>query len=293
MRSAAATQPPPAQGVLTANTGEAEQNTKPVKPIDSVRATLERMRPQLEMALPRHISTDRLLRVAITAIQQTPKLLECDRTSLFAAVMTAAQLGLEPDGVLGQAYLVPFGGKVQFIPGYKGLIALARNSGEVESIAARLVHAKDRFAYAFGLEEKLDHIPASGDRGEVTHVYAVARFRTGGHHFEVMSRDEVEAVRRRSPAGNSGPWKDHWEEMARKTAIRRLAKYLPLSVQKAAAVEDQAELGRFSNVNEHGDVVIEGEIAEPASTPSASSLDAFAAGSQREPGSDDEGVAAV
>jgi recombination protein RecT len=116
----------------------------------------------------------------------------------------------------------------------------------------------------------------------------VARFRTGGHHFEVMSRDEIEAVRRRSPAGKSGPWVDHWDEMARKTLVRRLAKYLPLSVQKAAALEEQAELGRYSNVGAHGDVVIEGEIAEETAElqPSTvAALDQFAA-EHREPGQD-------
>src|SRR5581483_7497984 len=129
------------------------------------------MKPQLEMALPRHLTAERLLRVAMTAVQNTPKLLECDRTSLYAAVMTCAQLGLEPDGVLGQAYLVPFAGRVQFIPGYKGLITLARNSGDVVSISAHEVCKNDRFFYSFGLNERCEHVPADGDRGEVTHFY--------------------------------------------------------------------------------------------------------------------------
>lgn len=279
---------------------EPERAVAKAKPIDAVRAALEKMKPQLELALPRHVSTDRLLRVAITTIQQNPKLLECDRMSLFSAVMTAAQLGLEPDGVLGQAYLVPFKGKAVLIPGYKGLLALARNSGEVESIAAHCVCANDRFEYAFGLEPRLEHVPAHSDRGDVTHVYAVARFKTGGTHFEVLSRAEVEAIRRRSPGATGDAWTNHWDEMARKTAIRRLAKYLPLSVQKAAAIDEQIELGNRAVVNAHGDVVIDVEAQHVESRPASSALDAFAESSresdfaadaaeaEREPGSDDE-----
>ncbi len=285
----------PMQGALPAgeDQGQQQTETKPakVKPIDSVRAALELMKPQMAMALPKHLTPDRLLRVAVSAVQTTPKLLECDRTSLYASIMTAAQLGLEPDGVLGQAYLVPYGNKVQFIVGYKGLLTLARNSGEVESIAARTVHANDRFSYAYGLEEKLEHDPAPGERGPVVFVYAVARLKSGGHHFEVLSRDEVEKVRQRAPGGNSPAWKDHWDEMAKKTAIRRLAKFLPLSVQKAAAIEEQYELGRHAGIDPHGDVVIEGEIAEDApQPPAASALDAFAGTATtdagREPGED-------
>lgn len=283
MKSSAsqATLPPP-------ETQENEDKAqRALKPIDSVRATLDRMRGQLELAIPRHVSVDRLLRVAVTTIQQTPKLLECDRMSLFGAIMTAAQLGLEPDGVLGQAYLVPFKGKVVLIPGYKGLIALARNSGEVESISAHCVHEKDHFEYAYGLNEKLEHVPAHGDRGEIAYVYAVARFKAGGHHFEVLSRDEVEAIRKRSPGANSDAWQNHFPEMARKTAIRRLAKYLPLSVQKAAAIEEQFDLGNRATLDQHGELVIDAEsrrVEEEQQVASGTALDAFS----REPGSDDE-----
>ena len=233
---------------------------------DSVRTALERMRPQFQMALPRHLTPDRLLRVAMTAIQNTPKLLDCDRTSLYSAIMTCAQLGLEPDGVLGQAYLVPFGGKVQFIPGYKGLIALARNSGDVVSIQAHEVCKRDQFSYAFGLNEKLEHIPHDGDRGEITHFYAVARFKDGGHHFDVMTKAEVDVIRSRSPGRDQDPWKVHYTEMGKKTAIRRIAKYLPLNVQKAAALADSYDGGRHATLDVHGDVTIEGEAQETIGT---------------------------
>ncbi len=113
--------------------------------VKTVGAALEQMKPQLQAALPKHITPERLVRVALSAIQNTPKLLECDRNSLFRAVLTSAQLGLEPDGILGQAYLIPFAGKVQFIPGYKGLIDLARRSGEVLNIIAKEVYKNDEF----------------------------------------------------------------------------------------------------------------------------------------------------
>lgn len=214
------------------------------KPVEQVRDLLEKAKPQLALALPKHLTADRLLRVALTAVQRTPDLLNCDRLSLLGAIMQAAQLGLEPDGVLGHAYLVPFGSQVQLIPGYKGLIALARRSGEISSIAAHVVYERDQFIYAYGLDEKLIHVPAATDeRGKAVYAYAVARFKDGGHAFEVMSFQQIEAIRKLSRAATRGPWVTHWDEMARKTVIRRLAKYLPLSVefQRAAALGDLAD----------------------------------------------------
>ncbi|HZU91897.1 MAG TPA: recombinase RecT [Stellaceae bacterium] len=253
-----------------------------MKPIDAVRAALERMKPQLEMALPRHLTAERLLRVAMTAVQNTPKLLECDRTSLYAAVMTCAQLGLEPDGILGQAYLVPFAGRVQFIPGYKGLISLARNSGEVTAIAAHEVREGDTFEFDFGSGEPPKHtFDIRKPRGEVIAFYAVAKFRDGGFHWDMMTRDEVDAIRDRSQGYQAalraaekakrtptGPWAEDYIEMGKKTVIRRIAKYLPMSVQKAAALADAYDTGTHVTLDRHGDLVIEGEAtaADPDQT---------------------------
>lgn len=255
---------------------------------DTVRGALEKLKPQLAMALPKHLTPERLLRVTMTAVQNTPKLLDCDRTSLFAAVMTCAQLGLEPDGVLGQAYLVPFRGKVQFIPGYKGFLTLARNSGEISSIQAHEVCENDEFDYAYGLDERLHHRPAEGERGEVTHFYAYAKFKDGGHVFEVMTLTQVEAVRDNSEGYKafkngvikSNPWDSHFVQMGRKTAIRRLANYLPLSVQRAAALDAAYDDGKHGTTDEYGDLVIEGESQEVTEDKSkangaASKLDAL------------------
>lgn len=251
-----------------------------LRPIDTVRADLEKMKPQFAMALPKHLTPDRLLRVAITCVQNTPKLLKCDKASLYSAIMTCAQLGLEPDGVLGQAYLVPFScnvkdekgnwtkvDKVQFIPGYKGLLALARNSGEVISISSHEVCENDEFEYEYGINEKLRHVPAKGERGEITYFYACAKFKGEGYHFEVMTREQIDKIRDNSQGYKASKankkesvWDTNYIEMGRKTAIRRIAKYLPLNVQRAVAFEDAAERGQSLKFDEHGEgLIIEGE----------------------------------
>lgn len=152
--------------------------------------------------------------------------------------MTSAQLGLEP-GPLGEAYLVPYGDQVTFIPGYRGLIKLAWNSGQLRTIAARVVHENDEFSYAYGLHPDLVHKPGRGDRGGITDVYAAATLLDGGAEFEVMSVAEVEAIRARSRAGKKGPWVTDWEAMSRKTCVRQLAKWLPMAttLNRALAVE--------------------------------------------------------
>lgn len=240
--------------------------------VDTVRAALEQMKPQLALALPTHLTPERLLRVTMTAVQNNPRLLDCDRTSLFAAVMTSAQLGLEPDGALGQAYLVPFKNKVQFIPGYKGYLTLARNSGEVSTVQAHEVCARDHFEYAYGLNERLEHVPADGERGNITYFYAYSKYKDGGHIFEVMTRAEIDAIRDNSEAFRafkakkikSTPWDSDYVQMGRKTAIRRLANYLPLSVQRAAVLDAAHERGKHADIDQFGDIVIDGQASEVA-----------------------------
>lgn len=218
----------------------------------TIRELLERSKNQIMMALPKHMDADRLMRVAMTSIQNTPKLLDCDPRSLIGAIIQSAQLGLEPDGVLGEAYLIPFKDKVQFIVGFKGLISLARRSGEIKSLAAHVVYENDVFEFEYGLEEKLRHVPTFKNRGEMIAVYAVAKLVDGGYATEVMSVEEVNSVRDGSQGyqmakryKKSSPWDDHYSEMARKTAIRRLSKYLPVSVEmmKAVVLDEQADAG--------------------------------------------------
>jgi len=220
-------------------------------PMNTIRDLLDRVKGQMEMAAPKHLNINRLIRVSLTAIQKTPRLMECDTKSLLGAIMQSAQLGLEPDGNLGRAYLIPYyNGKtkryeVQFQIGYKGLLVLARRSGEIVSISAQVVHARDVFEFEYGIEEKLRHVPAGGDRGEIVAAYAVARLKGGGYQFDVMTREDVDKIRAGSKAKDDGPWATHYAEMARKTVLKRLCKYLPQAVeaQDAASLDDQVEAG--------------------------------------------------
>jgi recombination protein RecT len=212
----------------------------------------------LEIVLPKHIGPDRMLKVALHAIRAVPKLLECTTESLFGAVIQCAQLGLEPNTTLGHAYLVPFRNRkanrtdVQMIVGYKGLLDLARRSGQIVSIAAHAVYENDEFDFSYGLTEVLVHRPAMANRGDILAFYAVAQMQGGGHAYEVMSREQVNAIMASTQSrGQYGPWKDHYEEMGRKTAIRRLSKYLPLSIEFATAstLDQMADSGQEQNLD--------------------------------------------
>jgi recombination protein RecT len=206
--------------------------TNAVSPIDTMRSTLTRMQPEFSAALPPQISPDKFVRTTLTAIQMQPELLNADRRSLFGAVMKSAQDGLLPDG--REAALVIFRSKggpmVQYMPMIGGLLKKLRNSGELASISAHVVHERDQFDYVLGDEEKIEHKPCLfGDRGETIAVYAIAKTKDGAIYREVMSVEEVEKVRSVSRSGNGGPWTAWWGEMAKKTVIRRLCKRLPSS----------------------------------------------------------------
>ena len=215
----------------------------------NVRGLIERCRGQIAMALPKHMTPERMMRVCNTAIQKTPALLDCEPRSLMGAIIQSSQLSLEPDGVLGHAYLIPFNNRktgrieCQFIAGYKGLIELSRRSGQISTVYAHAVHANDEFRYTLGLDPTLIHKPTSGEPGDLIAVYAVCHLRDGGKQFEVLQRREIDAIRSQSKASNSGPWVTHYDEMAKKTALRRLCKLLPTSPElaRAAALDELAE----------------------------------------------------
>lgn len=214
---------------------------------------------QMALALPKTLTADRLTRIVLTECRKTPELRKCNPQSFFGAVLQCAQLGLEPGSALGHCYLLPYGnGKArdgrpncQLIIGYRGMIDLARRSGQIVSINAYCVHQEDEFVYELGLHPDIKHRPsAKANRGPVTYVYAVAQLQGGGVQFEVMSRAEIEAVRSQSKAGTRGPWVTHWEEMARKTVVRRLFKYLPVSTEALRAVEVDEKSDRGEAVTE-------------------------------------------
>lgn len=260
--------------------------------VRTVQNALEAMKGQIAMALPRHITPERMVRVALTAVQNTPKLLECDRNSFYMAVLRAAQLGLEPDGIMGQAYLIPYGKTVQLITGYKGLIDLARRSGEVSNIIAKEVCEHDYFEVDYSNETPFVHKPKlDGNRGEVILFWAMARFKDGGLHWDYMTKDEVLSIRDGSSGWQSAkrfnktadsPWEKNFIEMGKKTVIRRIAKFLPMSVQRAAITEDLVDSGKKFSTDTFGEIIIdnstgevlEGEVVAPEKT---NKLDSFTA----------------
>jgi recombination protein RecT len=237
---------------------------KPAGKPTTIHGFLETYKGEIARALPRHMTADRMARIALTECRKNPALMKCDPATLFGAVIQCAQLGLEPGGALGHAYLIPFENRkrgttdVQFIIGYRGLLDLARRSGQIVSISAREVCKNDKFFYRYGVDETIEHVPADGDRGELTHVYAVARLKDGGVQFEVLTRTEIERIRDNSQGykmavklnRTDSPWITHFVEMAKKTAIRRLFKYLPVSIelQRAVALDEAGEEG-FSQDN--------------------------------------------
>ncbi|MBQ4142823.1 MAG: recombinase RecT [Thermoguttaceae bacterium] len=234
--------------------------------IDMRKKTIFQMVPQFQKALPDFFKPDRFARICCNLLvakdhkdrDRVNKLLACSPNTFFGALLACAQLGLEPDGLLGQAYLIPYGNTIQLILGYRGLIDLARRSGELTSLIAHAVHENDAFSFDFGTGELPHHtFDLRMPRGEVIAFYAIARFKDGSYHFDLMTREEVDAIRNRSKGGNNGPWVTDYEEMGRKTIIRRIAKYLPMNVQKACIYD-----GRSVGVDSNGEMLVT-DIVEP------------------------------
>lgn len=233
---------------------------------------LHKYKDSFAQALPRHLTADRLIRVALTAMTVQPKLLDCTTHSLIAAVMTAGQLGLMPDSVLGECYFIPFKNtkknvtECQIVIGYKGLCGLAMRSGMVKSVQARAVYMAnentpegekgDEFIFELGLDEKLKHIPNGlKDPQYITHFYAIVKFNNGGHVLDVMTREQVNKIRDESKnyqyavkdgTQASTMWVKYFAEMGSKTVLRRLMKYVPLSpeLQKAVSLDEAADEGK-------------------------------------------------
>lgn len=206
---------------------------------ETVMDLIKRMEPALKQALPKQISADRFARIAMTAVRNNPNLQKCNPLSFLAALMQSAQLGLEPNTPLGQAYIIPYGNEAQFQLGYQGMLTLAHRTGEYQQIYAMAVHANDDFEYEYGLEPKLLHKPSGIPVDEPTHYYAVYRLVNGGYGFAVMSRQEVEMHRDRfSPSAKRGssPWKTDFDAMALKTVLKKALKYAPKSVEFAVGV---------------------------------------------------------
>ena len=237
---------------------------------------IKSMEPQIKRALPGVITPERFTRMVLSAISTTPKLTECTPQSFLGAMMTAAQLGVEPNTALGQAYLIPFRNhgqmECQFQLGYKGLIDLAYRSGEVTIIQAHTVCENDTFEYELGLDPKLRHVPASGDRGRATYYYAMFRTKDGGCGFAVMSREDAEAHAKRysqSYNSSSSPWKSNFDEMAKKTVLKKALKYAPLKSDFVRGIVQDETIKSTIDADMYAvqdETVYEGEIVTDAET---------------------------
>lgn len=212
---------------------------------DAIAQMVQAHRNTLAASLPSGMDADRFGRLLLTASSMNPDLFKCDARSFLAAGVTAAQLGLEPNDPRGLAYLVPFKGKVTLIIGYRGYLDLARRSGMVGAINAFPVYQGDTFTYELGLNPTLHHIPdpdGEEDPDTLTHVYAIAKV-NGEPQFVVLTRRQVDRARAQSASGQNprSPWVTHYTEMALKTALRRLCRYLPQTVQLATALQKEEQ----------------------------------------------------
>lgn len=221
----------------------AQENKAIAKKDTSLKGLIRAMEPQIKNALPTVMTPERFTRIVLTALSSNPKLGQCTPNSFLGAMMQAAQLGVEPNTPLGQAYLIPYRNKgtleCQFQLGYKGLIDLAYRSGAVQSIQAHEVHENDEFEYSYGLDGTIRHKPALKDRGPVIAYYGVWKTKDGGYGYEVMSVDDVISVRDQySKAADSkfSPWATNFDAMAKKTVLKRALKYAPLKTEFARAL---------------------------------------------------------
>lgn len=204
--------------------------------------TAPAMQEQFAKALPAHLSPERFTRVAITALSRTPKLASCTQESFFRCLLDLSAMGLEPDG--RRAHLIPYGNECTLILDYKGIVELMRRSGDVVSIHSDVVCHNDIFVHNLGVIEK-HTFSFTEDRGDVVAVYCQVTFKDGSKQSAIMSKDEVESIRSRSRAGKSGPWVTDWNEMAKKTAVRRVSKMITLSPEIMTALEsaEKTEFG--------------------------------------------------
>ena len=256
---------PTARNSLTSgNTGTMVKKENKSKTIFDV---IQAGAKQFATALPKHVNSERFVRIAITTIRQNPKLAKCSQDSLLGALMVSAQLGLEP-GTLGQCYLIPFENKkagtveCQFQIGYKGLIELLRRSGQLSDIYSYTVYENDEFYIEYGLSRTLVHKPNFTDRGEIKGFYAVAILKDGAKAFEYMTKDEVVKHEEKYRKGSykNDVWNKNFEEMAQKTVVKKLLKWLPVSVEflEMAAKDEKS----FKVIDDKSPEVQEIEILE-------------------------------
>lgn len=233
---------------------------------------LEAQKPAIMAALPRNIDVDRFTRIVLTTVRTNPTLLKCDPLSILAATMQSAQLGLEPGSGLGEAYIIPYKREATFQMGYRGVIKLARNSGDLSAIWAEAVYAGDVFRVVMGTEPRIVHEPdftvERGTYEAMTHVYAVAKLSSGETQYAVMTKAEIEAHKKRYSRGAASaqsPWSDPLGavEMAKKTVVLRLGKMLPLSAEVARAFASDGTVRRELSADMSSLPDVDEEAVEP------------------------------
>ena len=262
---------PQAQAVVPALKRDLDSVVRDTK--STVRDILEhpQMMARMRASVPRHMSPERMLRVLVLAVQKNPKLAECTKMSLLGCMMTCATLGWEPNSIQGHAYLIPFKRKVKqgdrwtevmectLIGGYRGLLDLARRTGQLKTVHCDVVYTGDQFSYQYGTDSHMRHVPGPHRSGEWTHAYAYVRLEGGVEQFEVMTREDVLKIRNRAQGYSQPmrfvkdgevpdiPWITWEDEMAKKMPLRRLSKWLPISVEfaHAAALDEMADAGRM------------------------------------------------
>ena len=231
----------------------------------------ESFKVEIQKAAPKHIDADQLLRVAWTSIRKNPKLSECTVSSMASSLLEISSMGLKADGVIGEAYLVPFANKkkgtVECTPmiGFRGLMKLARNGGEVVTITADEVYTCDKFKITKGTEQSIKHEPDYNHKDRtpdnVIGVYAVATLKSGEKQFDYMSRSDIERIRKMSRGKDAEPWTLHWVEMAKKTVIRRLCKMLPLSSDIMKFIGDDSERDNPRQIHDPDAIDTTAEVA--------------------------------
>lgn len=217
--------------------------------IDDVVNLFETYRPNIKSITPKHLTVDRIIRMAITAVQRNPDLAKCTHGSLVGCLIAATQLGLEVDSIGQKAHMIPYGSTCKLIFGYKGLMELAKRANDVVDILPpQFACQNDEFGYELGSKPWITHKPNVGERGEATHYYVVSLSLSGERLFTVMSRAEVDRVMADATATikrADGPWFTHFDAMGLKTVIRRHCKYISSSaeLQRAITLDEQAEVG--------------------------------------------------
>lgn len=219
----------------------ATQAPRLLSPVDALKNSITALSPEIKKVLPPHVSVDKFNRIVFNALQTTPALIQADRPSFFKACLDLAAQGLMPDG--REAAIVPFKGKAQAMPMVAGLLKLIRNSGELSSITPNIVYENDTFDY--WVDEKGEHLmhrPVWKDQGQILLAYCMAVTKDGGVYISVMTLDQIEAIRDRSQTPEKGPWATDYEEMCKKTVIRRLYKRLPSSTDIEGAIHADDDL---------------------------------------------------